>query len=76
MKAKIKLKPCPFCNNTNVVLGTSKELHGDGNDFEFAVCCDINNGGCGACSGYSIDTITTIKRWNRRARYENKNTCV
>ena len=68
MKAIVKfnLKPCPFCNNTNVVVGTSKELHGDGNNYEFAVCCDINNGGCGACSGYSTSKIKTIKRWNKR----------
>ena len=67
MKAKIKFKPCPFCGNTNVVLGSSKEIHGDGNDFEFAVCCDINNGGCGACSGYHTNTIEVIKNWNKRS---------
>ena len=62
----VKLKPCPFCNNTNIVVGTSKEIHGDDCDYEFAVCCDINNGGCGACSGYYQDEAKAIKCWNKR----------
>ena len=66
IKVKIKLKPCPFCNNTNVVVGSSKELHGDGSNYEYAACCDINNGGCGACSGYYLKKIKAINKWNKR----------
>ena len=66
VKVKYKLKPCPFCNNTNIVIGTSKELHGDDDVDDYAVCCNVNSGGCGACSGYSLSIGTAIKRWNKR----------
>ena len=66
MNIEKELKSCPFCGNTYVVLGTSKELHGDGSDYEYAVCCDINNKGCGACSGYYTDKEKAINKWNKR----------
>ena len=49
-----ELKPCPFCKNENTILITCCEVNCHKENCEdcgiqtFAICCDFNNGGCGA----------------------------
>jgi hypothetical protein len=33
---------------------------------DFAVCCNRNNGGCGATGGFARTVIEAIMNWNRR----------
>ena len=66
MKIEIELKPCPFCGNTNLFVGTSAQLHGDDDEDDYAVCCDFEQGGCGATGGYQLSKIKAIELWNKR----------
>ena len=66
MKVKIKLKPCPFCGNTKLTVGSSAVIREDNDYDNYAVCCDYNKGGCGACSGYQLSRYEAVKLWNER----------
>lgn len=68
-----KLKPCPFCGSEKLIITNRKELE-ECNNFEryecipcYTVCCDFNQGGCGAASGYRLIKEEAIEAWNRRA---------
>ena len=67
IKIEMELKPCPFCGNTNLFVGTSDEIHEDGDKHNYAVCCDFEQGGCGACGGYELSKIKAVENWNKRA---------
>ena len=62
----IELKPCPFCGKEDLFVGTDHEIDLDLLSGMFAVCCDFQNGGCGACSGYRDTKEEAIEAWNRR----------
>ena len=63
-----ELKICPFCGNEKVIV---LEESGNSEIFEnirnYVICCDFNNGGCGATSGYRISEEEAIEAWNKRA---------
>ena len=65
---KQKLKPCPFCGKTEpVAVFTANEICGSMNEPEnYAVCCDAENGGCGATGGYGITEEEAVKNWEQR----------
>lgn len=61
------LDECPFCGNKNVKLFTEYEwCLGDNGDY--VIGCDINEGGCGASSRFSPDPEVCKKAWNRRTK--------
>ena len=66
MKIDIELKPCPFCGNTNLTIGTSAVLHGDDDEDNYAVCCGVSEGGCGGTSGYALSKLKAVENWNKR----------
>ena len=68
-----ELKPCPFCGGEKLVITSCAELE-ICNNFEkcerthyYTVCCDFNQGGCGASSGYRPSKEEAIEAWSRRA---------
>lgn len=54
-----ELKPCPFCGGEKLI-----KLEECNN---YTICCDFNQGGCGAASGYRLNAKEAIEAWNRRA---------
>lgn len=71
--AEIKLKPCPFCGNTNIYETNCRELEEcahfeecDTDIMYFAYVCSVNHGGCGAATGYYEHEEEAIEAWNRR----------
>lgn len=56
----MKLRPCPFCGNPNVVFGYDSAAL-----FEHNYICCTN---CGASSGNFETKEKAIKAWNRRVR--------
>lgn len=57
-----RLRDCPFCGGKNIcIIDESEPEHP-----EFAVCCDMTEGGCGATSGYRRTKEEAIEAWNRR----------
>lgn len=66
-----KLKPCPFCGKTDTIGVFShsqiEDLYESKGLDCFAVCCDAQNGGCGAVGGYEEERDDAIATWNRRA---------
>lgn len=70
-----ELKPCPFCGSrTALFVGNFYEINGiheEDEDENYAVCCGILNGGCGASSGYEDSDKAAIEAWNRRADDDN-----
>ena len=77
--SEIKLKPCPFCGETDTLVITNcieleecenfKKCECDGCK---TICCDVNKGGCGAASGYAINEDLAIEKWNRRGGKQNE----
>ncbi len=79
----IELKPCPFCGANVAELTNAHDLEECGNfedencpceQYEdcgacgyHTIVCNVNNGGCGASSGYFSTEELAIKAWNRRA---------
>ncbi len=69
------LKPCPFCGNPYLLVGTvadmeyQDETHEDYeiNSHSYVVCCGFNNGGCGSSTGCHESADKAIEAWNRRA---------
>lgn len=68
-----ELKQCPFCGSEKLIITNCEELEVC-NNFEkcecnpcYTICCDFNQGGCGASSGYRLYKEEAIKAWNRRA---------
>ena len=80
-----KLKPCPFCGADVAVIATCQDLECC-DDFDecdkfdpnyglegwYVGVCDVNKGGCGASSRWSIDINKAIKLWNQRAGENNE----
>ena len=65
------LKPCPFCGNTNLFVGTKSEIEDESVDSDYyTVCCDYTSGGCGAKSGYRMYREDAIALWNSRKSNE------
>ena len=75
---KNKLKPCPFCGNTNI----KHQSHGPGGNYGATrwIRCDVP-GGCGVTGGYVYDfeqdqgipftKETAEQRWNTRTNKES-----
>lgn len=63
----MKIETCPFCGKLPVLL-TWAEINGleEQRIDEWAVCCDAQNGGCGATGGVYLTPEGAIKKWNRR----------
>lgn len=69
-----KLKPCPFCGNTDIVMCKEPNFwEGHINGYQYQVVCDASSGyGCGASSGFR-DTIGDAKdAWNKRIAWEKE----
>lgn len=61
---KPKLKACPFCGSTK---SQTLIVEKDGIDFnDYAICCSVLKGGCGATSGYAQSKDKAIENWNGR----------
>ena len=60
-----KLKPCPFCGSSNVLIGDDAQFFYEGKecDLHFYVQCLT----CGSCTDVCADVETAIEMWNRRA---------
>lgn len=59
--------PCPFCgSHTAPQLFPAVELNGNDDDDSCAVCCDCNEGGCGASGCYRQEAAAAVQAWNRR----------
>lgn len=81
-KKQEELKPCPFCGKDVAVFSDAKELedcanyededcscknfHPNSSCPYICVVCDVNKGGCGASSGYSLTREKVAEKWNRR----------
>ena len=65
---KPELLPCPFCGKENPVLLSAAELDERCEDdpVSYTVCCEYDNGGCGACGGYRETETEAIEAWNKR----------
>ena len=63
MKTKSVIKPCPFCGKEGSVY-----MLKEGKDY--AVICDFNWGGCGACGGYRETPKDAAEAWNKRVEGE------
>ena len=68
-----ELKSCPSCGGKKLIITNCIELE-ECNNFEececnpcYTVCCDFNQGGCGASGGYYQTESEAIEAWNRRA---------
>lgn len=59
-----ELKPCPFCGSKKIIITDDCENSPYSN---VCCCCDFNQGGCGAASGYRSTATEAIEAWNRRA---------
>lgn len=64
----IELKPCPFCGNEHLKVGTEKDFDPDMPypSTYVAVCCCIHQGGCGAVSGFKPIMQEAVELWNMR----------
>lgn len=75
---EIKLKPCPFCGGTKILLGNVANIElMDKYDENYDLCsnlfqvvCAYTVGGCGASSGVRESEDIAIEAWNRRAEHE------
>lgn len=72
-----ELKPCPFCkSSTAPKISSCIDMEECANyeacesDGVFCVCCDWNNGGCGASGGFRFTEEEAIEAWNTRAERE------
>lgn len=76
------LKPCPFCGSIAALTMTDAyalemcmnsdqiecpAYEGTGSCCCYTVCCDVNNGGCGAAGGFSETKPGAVEKWNNRA---------
>ncbi len=61
MKTKSVIKPCPFC-------GEEGSVHMFKDRKDYAVVCDFNLGGCGACGGYRETSNDAAEAWNKRVK--------
>lgn len=78
-----EFKPCPFCEENHQVVGVDGFEYGflgeTRDDFDevremigaddWAVVCDVHDGGCGATCGYSNSREGAIEKWNTRAEH-------
>lgn len=68
----VVLKRCPFCGNEqSLFVGGANEISDDEREIGFAVCCDFNNGGCGATGGYRSTEKEAVMSWNKRTVRES-----
>ena len=75
-----ELRECPFCGKRVAVCETVADINcmdDDSSDYDwaighYAVVCNFNKGGCGACTGLNFQTREkAIQAWNRRIYREN-----
>ena len=70
-----ELKPCPFCGNESLFVGTIAEIYEEELNLNedslwhelYEVVCDCTQGGCGASCGISTSAEGAVEVWNRRA---------
>ncbi len=65
------LKECPFCSDEKApavmsALDIDGSLDAETHENNFAVCCRVGEGGCGATSGYARSKKQATIQWNRR----------
>ena len=75
MNEEKKLKPCPFCGNTQPKLLRDADIsiYYQGHvPVDYAVVCDATKGGCGATGGFAGSKEKAAYNWNKRAQ-EAKN---
>ena len=59
-----KLKPCPFCGQTDYLCVWSE---GQGENRQYQVVCDASHDeGCGASCGWKDSIALARTAWNRR----------
>ena len=70
---KIELKACPFCGKDVAVFRDCQQLEVCTQKGRcsirtpnFAVCCNFNEGGCGACGGFRGTAAKAAEAWNGR----------
>ena len=69
----MEIKQCQFCGNKNIVkdgckcLEACKHFEDCEEESYVAVVCNVNEGGCGASSGYYLTLSEAVSKWNRRA---------
>ena len=71
------LHPCPCCGSSNIIYMTQAAMKAMVNDTAYIepeppeeyhyVICDGTQGGCGTMSGWSKNTDSVSKQWNRRS---------
>lgn len=70
-----ELKPCPHCGKSDALfLGSADQVleNTELAEDQFAVICDAQKGGCGACGSFAENEEEAATAWNRRAAPENK----
>lgn len=72
-----KLKPCPFCWNTQPKLLRDADIsicYQGHVPVYYAVVCDATKGGCGATGGFAESEEKAADNWNKRAQEAKKMT--
>lgn len=65
-----QVKPCPFCGSEKAPRALHwKDIDEDSHcdAANYAVCCQVGDGGCGAVSGYDRTRKAAKARWNQRS---------
>lgn len=67
MSGENELKPCPICQKHGTANCADGFTIAHLDENQFAVCCDVNRGGCGCMSGFRGTRYEAILAWNYRA---------
>lgn len=79
MSEENELKPCPICQKHDTANCADGFTIAHLDENQFAVCCDVNRGGCGCTSGFRGTRAEAILAWNHRATppgYETERTAT
>lgn len=66
MSGETELKPCPICQKHDTAICADGFTLAHLDENQFAVCCDVNRGGCGCMSGFRGTREDAILAWNLR----------